>query len=142
MDTKTVTLMIVDDDEIDRESIVRSFRKERLSNPVVTASDGVEALSLLRGEGDTPAIERPVIVILDWKMPRMNGLEFLEALRADADLRETIVFVLTTSQDEQDIVDAHRHLVAGYIVKDAAGRDFIDLVQMLDTYWRVVEFPT
>ncbi len=141
MEPKTVTLLIVDDDEIDRESILRSLRKERVSNPVITAGDGVEALSILRRKGDA-RVERPVIVILDWKMPRMNGLEFLEELRADVNLRETVVFVLTTSHDEEDIHDAYRNLVAGYIVKDSAGQDFINLVQLLDTYWRVVQLPT
>lgn len=140
MEPKTVTLLIVDDDEIDREAIMRSLHKERVLNPVVTAGDGVEALELLRRDGDE-RIERPVIVILDWKMPRMNGLEFLEELRADPNLRETVVFVLTTSQDEEDIMNAYRNLVAGYIVKDSAGRDFINLVQLLDNYWRVVELP-
>lgn len=142
METNTVTLLIVDDDDIDRESILRSLRKERITNPVLTAGDGVEALDRLRGTADVAAIGRPVIVILDWKMPRMNGLEFLQELRADDHLRNTIVFVLTTSHDEADILDAYKNLVAGYIVKDSAGRDFIDLVQMLDAYWRVVELPS
>ena len=141
METKTVTLLVVDDDEIDREAILRSISKERISNPVETAGDGVEALAKLRGVDGHEAVGRPVIIILDWKMPRMNGLEFLEELRADPDLRETVVFVLTTSYDESDIVDAYRNLVAGYIVKDSAGQDFINLIQFLDAYWRVVELP-
>lgn len=141
MESKTVTLLVVDDDEIDREAIVRSLRKERISNPVKMAGDGVEALELLRGSLAGETVDRPVIVILDWKMPRMNGLEFLEELRADPELRETVVFVLTTSQDEADILDAYQHLVAGYIVKDSAGRDFVNVVHLLEAYWRVVELP-
>lgn len=141
MDTRTVSLLIVDDDEIDREIMIRSLRKERISNPVSTAGDGVTALARLRGTDGEQAMERPTIVILDWKMPRMNGLEFLQELRADPFLRDTVVFVLTTSDDERDVLDAYSNLVAGYIVKDSAGPDFMKLIDLLGSYWRVVELP-
>lgn len=142
MEAESVTLLVVDDDEVDRETIIRSLRKVKVANPVETAVNGVDALERLRGTAQKEAIPKPVIVILDWKMPKMNGLEFLQELRADPELRETLVFVLTTSSDEEDVVAAYKHLVAGYVLKETAGRDFMRLIELLDLYWRVVEVPT
>lgn len=138
---RVVQLLVVDDDEVDRELIVRGLRKAKILNPVVTAIDGADALELMRGTDTTPPLERPYVVVLDWNMPRMNGLEFLDALRSDPNLRDVVVFVLTTSDDQTDVARAYEHLVAGYIVKDRAGHDFMKLIEMLDAYWRIVELP-
>ena len=81
------------------------------------------------------------MVLLDINMPRMNGIEFLEALRADPKLSRTIVFVLTTSDREEDKVAAYEHHVAGYILKSRAGEDFLEVIKLLRVYWRLVEFP-
>jgi DNA-binding NarL/FixJ family response regulator len=75
-------------------------------------------------------------------MPRMNGIEFLEAVRADPDLAQSVVFVLTTSNRDEDIMAAYNHQIAGYLLKSRAGKDFIDLITLLDSYWRIVEFPS
>ncbi len=74
-------------------------------------------------------------------MPRMNGIEFLNQLRGDEHLKRTIVFVLTTSDDEQDMLHAYEANIAGYLVKEKIGEDFMNLVSLLDMYWRFVEFP-
>lgn len=74
-------------------------------------------------------------------MPRMNGIEFLEELRQDSDFEDSIVFVLTTSDDDQDMVAAYSNHVAGYMIKSKAGEDFIQLIGLLDHYWRVIEMP-
>jgi CheY-like chemotaxis protein len=74
-------------------------------------------------------------------MPRMNGIEMLAELRKDEVLAKSVVFVLTTSQDEQDKVAAYSKNIAGYIVKTQLGDGFIRVMEMLDHYWRVVEFP-
>ncbi|MCB0321513.1 MAG: response regulator, partial [Bdellovibrionales bacterium] len=84
-DNQSVTVLLVDDDEADRESIQRSFRKHKIANPLVIAENGEEALKLLRGEGSA-SIERPYLVLLDLNMPRMNGIQFLEALRSDSSI--------------------------------------------------------
>lgn len=75
MTTKEPAILLVDDDEIDIEGVIRTFRKARVTNPIVAAGDGKEALKILRKEEDIP---RPYIILLDINMPRMNGLEFLE----------------------------------------------------------------
>lgn len=74
-------------------------------------------------------------------MPRMNGLEFLDNIREDESLKDSIVFVLTTSKAEKDKWEAYQRNIAGYIVKDNVGNDFLDAVSLLDHYWRIIEFP-
>ncbi len=109
--------------------------KLRIGNPVSHARDGVEGLEAIR------SLPRPNLVILDINMPRMNGLEFLRNLRRDEDLRDTIVFVLTTSNDDQDKFEAYNLNVAGYMLKSDMGNSFVRAVSLVDNYWRVVEFP-
>jgi CheY-like chemotaxis protein len=136
----TVTILLVEDDDVDTEAVERAFRKARIVNPIVRAKDGAEALRMMRGI-DRPVLKRPYLVLLDLKMPGMGGFRFLDELRHDPELRKTVVFVLTTSSDEQDMNRAYEKYVAGYVVKSRAGNDFVDLIGMLDHYWRVVELP-
>ena len=133
-----VTVLIVDDDEVDYMGMVRAFRKLKIANPIVRAKDGVDGLAALRDPGLVP---RPNIVLLDLNMPRMNGIEFLEELRKDDQLSDTVVFVLTTSAADKDRVEAYHRHVAGYIVKEQVQHKFLEVVDMLDHYWRVVELP-
>lgn len=140
--TRPVTLLLIEDDEVDRMVVRKAFAKHRIANPIVEASDGAQALEILRGENGREPLQRPYIIILDLNLPRMNGFEFLAELRNDARIANTIVFVLTTSRDELDRAGAYAQHVAGYMVKADAGADFINAVSMLDRYWRVVELPT
>lgn len=134
---KEVSLLIVDDDEIDAISLERALRKLRLLNTLFRARDGREALELLRS-GQIPA---PYIILLDLNMPRMNGLEFLEALRTDPLLTHAVVFVLTTSKSDEDLVAAYRKHVAGYVFKQHMDRDFMEVMGLIEHYWRIVELP-
>ena len=135
MEVNSVTLLLVEDDAIDAEAIQRAFRQHRIANPFVVVRDGVEALAALRGESEVE-VPHPYVVLLDVNMPRMNGIEFLDAIRADPALSRTIVFVLTTSDREEDKVAAYEHNVAGYILKSRAGEDFLEVVKLLRVYWR------
>ncbi|MEM6329335.1 MAG: response regulator [Planctomycetota bacterium] len=141
MADNTVTILLVEDDQIDAEAIRRAFVKARIANPIEVVPDGVEALKRLRGDGGAEKLGQPYLVLLDLNMPRMNGIEFLEELRQDIELRPSIVFVLTTSDDDRDKLAAYDKQVAGYMVKSKAGEDFVKLIGMLDHYWRVVEMP-
>jgi CheY-like chemotaxis protein len=134
---KEVSLLIVDDDDIDAISLERALRKLRLLNTLFRARDGREALELLRS-GQVPA---PYIILLDLNMPRMNGLEFLEALRTDPLLTHAVVFVLTTSKSDEDLVAAYRKHVAGYVFKQHMDRDFMEVMGLIEHYWRIVELP-
>lgn len=134
---KEVTLLIVDDDDIDAIALQRALRKLRLLNTIHRARDGKEALNMLR----TAAIPMPYIILLDLNMPRMNGLEFLQELRVDPMLTQAVVFVLTTSKSDEDLVAAYREHVAGYIFKQHMDRDFLEVVGLIEHYWRLVELP-
>jgi CheY-like chemotaxis protein len=134
---KEVTIFIVDDDDIDAIALERALRKLRLLNSVCRARDGQEALDMLRAG----AIATPFIVLLDLNMPRMNGLEFLQVLRSDPSLTHAVVFVLTTSKSDEDLVAAYREHVAGYVLKQHMDRDFLEVIGLIEHYWRVVELP-
>lgn len=136
-----VHILLVEDDDGDAKAVERAFRKEQLPNPIVRAVDGVEALEVLRHQHPQLTIGDSRILIVDLNMPRMNGLELIGELRKDPQLHREIVFVLTTSSRDEDIFAAYDYNVAGYITKQRAGKDFIDLMNIMESYWRVNEFP-
>lgn len=140
VNTAEVKLVLVEDDPLDVTAIKRAFRKAKIANEVIVAQDGLAALEMLRGTTGE-AITRPYLILLDLNMPRMNGIEFLGELREDPALRDSIVFVLTTSDDDRDIMKAYDNLIAGYMVKSKAGEDFVRMINMLDNYWKIIEFP-
>jgi CheY-like chemotaxis protein len=141
MKSQVVHILLVEDDEIDAEAIVRGFQKQQIDHPITVVPNGIAALDALRGEGGYERVPAPYLILLDLNMPRMNGIEFLQALRQDAQLKSSIVFVLTTSNSDKDKLAAYREQIAGYLLKQRSGVNFIELVSMLDSYWRVVEFP-
>jgi len=131
----------VEDDEIDIKTIQRSIAELKLLNPLVVARDGIEGLEYLRGENGKLKVEGPRVVLLDLNMPRMGGLEFLEEVRKDPDLHSTVIFVLTTSDADQDIVSAYENNVAGYIVKSDSTASFVEAIRLIDFYWTIVQLP-
>jgi len=141
MNRASVTVLLVEDNPIDREAVRRGFAKQRIANTIIEAGDGYAALAHLRGTAE-PRVERPYILLVDLNMPRMNGIELITELRADPSLRDSVVFVLTTSRSDEDRVASYNLNVAGYIVKTDVGPGFVRLVEMLDRYWRIIELPT
>jgi CheY-like chemotaxis protein len=141
MTSETVRILLVDDDAVDILAIKRSFQKLRIANPLIEAQNGVEALEHLRGDNGREKIAAPCLIVVDLNMPRMGGIEFLDELRRDLSLRHHLVFVMTTSAAEEDRIRAYKHNVAGYILKERWGENFIDAISMLEHYWRVIEFP-
>jgi CheY-like chemotaxis protein len=133
-----LNILLVEDDDVDVMNVRRAFQRAHVSNPLHVASNGLEALDMLRG--DTIPLDQR-LVLLDLNMPRMNGIEFLRAVRADASLRSLPVVVLTTSNDERDKVDAYNLNVAGYLLKPVTFADFVDLMAALNKYWMLVEMP-
>ncbi len=134
---KPAAILLVEDDDIDALSVMRAFSKLKIANPIVRAKDGIEALEILKNQ----EIEHPYLILLDLNMPRMGGLELLNTLRHDPSLESSVVFVLTTSKDDQDKLAAYKQHIAGYIVKEKLDDGFEDLVKLLDHYWRLVELP-
>ncbi len=140
MQPQSAQVLLVDDDDVDAEMVVRGFKKHGMTNPITIAENGQEALKTLRGEGGEP-FAKPFLILLDINMPGMNGLEFLEELRADSRLRDSVVFVLTTSSAEKDRAQAYRKNVAGYIVKSDVGPSFAKAADLLACYCSTVTLP-
>lgn len=134
-------ILLIEDDDFEAKAVRRGFAQARIGNRITRAEDGIEALKLLRGELPEKTIGRPVILLVDINMPRMNGIEFLSEVRKDPTLRRLLAFILTTSEDERDIASAYDLNVAGYIVKSSAGADFKNLITLISDYWTTVHIP-
>jgi CheY-like chemotaxis protein len=142
MDPRPLNILLVEDDELDVMNIRRAFKKNNIMNPLFVAGNGLEALSMLRGEaGHEPIPRERRLILLDLNMPRMGGIEFLRELRADPDLKSATVIVLTTSDEERDKVDAYDLNVAGYILKPITLGAFVEIMAALNKYWTVNELP-
>ena len=133
------SILLVEDDEIDIEVIRRVFEKCRIANPLYVARNGVSALQMLRGEEAYDAVRRPCVILLDLNMPRMSGLEFLDHLRQDADLKDSVVFVLTTSNNDRDRMASYAKHVAGYLLKADADDGFSQFVRELRPVLRFLD---
>ena len=133
--SRVVTILLVEDDEVDVKALKWAFDKLKVANPLVIARDGTEALEMLK------ELPRPYLIITDINMPRMNGIELLRNIRKSPELRDAIVFVLTTSNDEQDKIDAYNLNVAGYMLKSDMGTSFTRAIALVENYWKIVEFP-
>jgi CheY-like chemotaxis protein len=135
---RLLNILLVEDDEVDVMNVRRAFQKNRITNPLFVATNGVDALEQLRG-GAIPRDRR--IILLDLNMPRMNGIEFLKEIRQDPELNLTPVIVLTTSNDERDRIEAYNLNVAGYLLKPVTFSNFCEVMAALNKYWALVELP-
>lgn len=138
---KVISIMLVEDDEVDVMNIKRAFRKNNINNPLYHAGNGLEALEILHRCG-TEEMPMPKIILLDLNMPKMNGIEFLKELRKDEKLHKLSVFVMTTSNKDNDILEAYNLNVAGYILKPLSMDKFMNAVATLSNYWQLCEYPS
>ncbi len=142
MEELLTTILLVEDDSVDVINVQRAFKKNNISNPLFLAKNGLEALNMLRGdEGFVKIDPQPQIILLDLNMPQMNGIEFLKELRKDPVLKTISVFVMTTSNDDKDRLDAYNLNVAGYILKPVSFEKFVKAVSILNSYWKLCEQP-
>lgn len=141
INSNPLNIMMVEDDDGDAKALQRAFQKSKIANKILRAVDGIDALDMLRGTNGKEKIASPYILLVDLNMPRMNGIQLVQALREDDSLQKSIVFILTTSKRDEDKVAAYNLNVAGYILKETAGQDFLNLVSLVDCYWRIVEMP-
>jgi CheY-like chemotaxis protein len=141
LDPRSVRLLHVEDDDICLMGMQRAFKAAKIANPIQFAHDGIEALEILRGTNGRIRLPRPFLILLDLSMPRMDGIEFLQAIRKDEELKKSIVFILTTSGADKDKEMAYTLGVAGYILKTNPANAFFETAALLDTYLRVVELP-
>lgn len=141
MPESIINILLVEDDEVDIMNVKRAFKKNNITNPLYVAGNGIEALNMLRGEHETEKIPKPRIILLDLNMPKMGGIEFLKEMRKDDDLKNISVFVMTTSNEDNDKVDAYNLNVAGYILKPLSMESFVAAVSTLKNYWTLCEYP-
>ncbi len=137
-----IPILLVEDDDVDAENVVRAFKKNKITNPLYITGNGEEALAFLHHTGSYSAPEkspRPGVILLDLNMPVMNGIEFLTIVKADEDLRMIPVVVLTTSQEEGDRVESFKLSVAGYIIKPVEFDNFVKAISTIDVYWTLSE---
>ena len=134
-------ILLVEDNPDDVALTKRALKKANLLNELVVVHDGVEAMEFLLGEGDYADREAsfmPEVILLDLKMPRMNGLETLEHIRGDDRTNLLPVVVLTTSKEEQDIISSYNLGANSYIVKPVDFNQFFEAVKQLGLYWLVL----
>ena len=141
MKEKLVNILLVEDDEVDVMNVKRAFKKNHILNPLHVAENGLVALNMLTGNG-IEQIPFPRIILLDLNMPKMGGIEFLEKLRNDDRFKSISVFVMTTSNEDRDKIEAYKLNVAGYIIKPLSINSFVQSVSILNNYWQLCEFPT
>lgn len=130
-------ILLAEDDEVDVMSIQRAFKEINITNPLVVTTNGEDVLEYLKNP-DNPV---PCIILLDIKMPKMNGIEVLAVLKNDPATRKIPVVMLTTSDDEKDRIASFNHSVAGYMIKPVDRKKFIDIIKTIDMYWTLSELP-
>lgn len=136
-----VTILLVEDDEVDATTVVRGLARADIHNPLVRARDGIEAMEILLGSNGKQKLKSPFLLLVDIRMPRLDGLALVRRIRSNPTLQRTIIFVLTTSDSERDRAAAYDAHVAGYIVKSNAPDQFHALARMLDYYLSIVSPP-
>ena len=144
MNTKDLrTILLAEDNAADAEMALDALREAKLANPVVHVEDGVEAMEYLLGEGawaDRPKGD-PAVVLLDIKMPRLDGLEVLKRMRSDEHLKRIPVVILSSSREESDLVRSWDLGVNAYVVKPVDVHQFFTAVQTVGRFWAVLNEP-
>jgi two-component system response regulator len=141
MSVKGDTILLVEDNPDDVELTLRAFKKNNIANGVVIARDGVEALDYLFGTGAYAARDTndtPRIILLDLKLPKLDGLQVLERLRKDERTRLTPVVILTSSKEEQDLVSGYKTGANSYVRKPVDFNQFVEAVRHIGLYWLLI----
>lgn len=143
MDTALKCILLVDDSSRDTELTLDALSQNNLGNEVIALRDGVEALDYLyrRGQFSDRAAGNPAVVLLDLKMPRVDGIKVLQQMKGDPQLKMIPVVVLTSSREEQDLIKSYQLGVNAYIVKPVQFQEFVDAVKLLGSFWAVVNEP-
>ncbi len=130
-------ILLVEDDKIDALTIQRALKELSISNQIIAVTNGEEALDYLN-ENQT---DLPCIILLDLNMPKMNGIEFLQARYKLDHIRSIPVVVLTTSLDDQDRLETFKLGIAGYMLKPVDYKQFVEVVRTIDLYWTLSALP-
>jgi len=132
-------ILLVEDNPVDVDLTLRAFARRKFSNPIEVARDGQEALEWIpRWEAGEPL---PLVVLLDLKLPRVDGLEVLRRLREHPISRDLPVVVLTSSREDKDVAAAYRHHANSYIVKPVNFEKFMEVAAQIELYWCLLNHP-
>lgn len=138
------TILYAEDSKLDVELTKEVLKENKILNPVVVVNDGVEALEYLNRQGQFKDRKpgNPGMILLDLKMPRMDGLELLEILKKDEKLKLIPVIMLTSSREEQDLIKGYELGVNAYVVKPVDFSDFAEVVKAIGVFWAIInELP-
>jgi CheY-like chemotaxis protein len=138
MQDQPVNILLAEDNDDDIVLARESFAQAKLTNELHVVKDGEEAMAYLRQEGKYKDAVRPGLVLLDIKMPKMDGLEVLKEIKADPSLRHLPVVILTTSHREEDVVESYAGGACSYITKPVRFQEFVTVVQQFALYWTLV----
>jgi CheY-like chemotaxis protein len=144
MESNEVEILLVEDNPNDAELAIRALKAHNLANKLVWLKDGVEALDFIFAQGqyaDRSIEDIPKVVLLDLKLPRVNGLEVLEKVKSDKQTRTIPIVVLTSSSEERDIVTSYNLGVNSYILKPVDFDKFVDAVKDVGLYWLLLNKP-
>ena len=143
MNTEIKTILIVDDSRNDIELTIAALTEKNLANDVAVAEDGVEALDFLYKRGKFAGYRNgtPAVILLDIKMPRMNGIEVLTHIRSNPEFKLIPVIMVTSSAEEKDLVESYKLGANSYVVKPVDIVQFIDAIKVLGQYWAVINQP-
>lgn len=130
-------ILLLENDLVDQEAVKRAFKALRVTNPLVIGNNGEEGLAYLQNKAN----RRPCLILLDIKMPKMDGLEFLRKIKKDEGLKQIPVVVFTASKEEKDKVESFKLGVAGYMVKPSLQEKFFEIIRTIDLYWTLSEIP-
>jgi CheY-like chemotaxis protein len=141
--TELGRILLVEDDPKDVELTMTALEEYNLSNEVVVASDGEEALDYLyfRGKFQKRSGDNPAVLLLDLKLPKVDGLQVLEAIKSDEKLKMIPVVVLTSSREERDMVTSYRLGVNAYVVKPVDFHEFVNAIKELGVFWAIINEP-
>ena len=136
-------ILMVEDDPKDVELTLTALEDYNLANEVVVTRDGQQALDYLhcRGEYKTRSKDNPAVMLLDLKLPKVDGLEVLKQVKSDSDLRVIPVVVLTSSKEEKDMVASYKLGVNAYVVKPVDFHEFVNAIKELGVFWAVINEP-
>ncbi len=144
METNEVEILLVEDNPNDAELAIRALKAHNLANKLVWLKDGVEALDFIFAQGqyaDRSIEDAPKVVLLDLKLPRVDGLEVLEKVKSDKRTRTIPIVVLTSSSEELDIVTSYTHGANSYILKPVDFDKFVDAAKEVGLYWLLLNKP-
>jgi CheY-like chemotaxis protein len=136
-------ILLVEDDPRDTELTMTALEEYNLSNEVVIAVDGAEALDYLfcRGKFQNRTCDNPAVMLLDLKLPKVDGLEVLQQIKSDEKLKVIPVVVLTSSREERDMVASYRLGVNAYVVKPVDFHEFVNAIKELGMFWAIINEP-